>query len=64
MADAGIVYEAQMLERLEPILSLARRRLGSDRTALAEATAQPTTLERALELLDASQSRNIASPNE
>jgi hypothetical protein len=64
MAGAGIVYEPQMLERLEPILSLARRRLEPDRTALAETTAQPATLERALELLDASQSTNIASPNE
>jgi predicted ATPase len=64
MADAGIVYEAQMLERLEPIRSLARRRLGPDRAALAETTAQPATLERGLELLDASQSTNIASPSE
>jgi predicted ATPase/class 3 adenylate cyclase len=64
MADSGIVYEPLMFDRLKPYLSLAHRRLGPSGTALAETTAQPATLERALELLDGSQGTSIASPTE
>jgi tetratricopeptide (TPR) repeat protein len=56
MADAGIVYDAAMLEQLEPHLSLARTRLGPERVTALEAEVGPPTLELALELLDARQS--------
>jgi predicted ATPase/class 3 adenylate cyclase len=51
-ADAGIVYEPMLLERLAPYLSLARTRLGSERVGALEAELGPPTLELALELLD------------
>ena len=54
MAEAGIVYTPLMLERLEPILSLARERLGPERVTTLEAGVGAPTLELALELLDAS----------
>ncbi len=46
-----------MLERLEPYLSLARTRISRDRTEASETPAPPATLERALELLDASENK-------
>jgi predicted ATPase/class 3 adenylate cyclase len=52
MADAGMVYEALMLERLEPYLVAARTRLGPERVAVLEAEAAAPSLELALELLD------------
>jgi predicted ATPase/class 3 adenylate cyclase len=64
MAEAGMVYEALLLERLEAFLSLARTRLGAERLAALEAEIREPTLERALELLDETASTRIASPNE
>jgi predicted ATPase/class 3 adenylate cyclase len=61
MADAGIVYEPLMVERLEPCLSLARTRLGPERVTAVEAEVGAPTLELALELLDARRP-SIASP--
>jgi hypothetical protein len=63
-ADAGIVYEPMLFERLEPYLSLARTRLGPERVAALEAEIGAPTLELALELLDASGRTGIASPND
>jgi hypothetical protein len=54
MAEADIVYEPVMMERLEPPLSLARERLGPERATALERAVGPPTMERALELLDAS----------
>ena len=51
-ADAGLVYEPMLLERLEPHLSLARTRLGPERVGALEAELGAPTLELALELLD------------
>ena len=51
-ADAGIVEDPMLVERLEPLISLARTRLGPQRVAALEADAGSPTLERALELLD------------
>jgi predicted ATPase/class 3 adenylate cyclase len=51
IADAGIVYEAEMQRRLDPYLSLAHRRLGPERVGALEAGIHEPTLERALELL-------------
>ncbi|HKC77925.1 MAG TPA: hypothetical protein VKB70_06035, partial [Gaiellaceae bacterium] len=54
MSDAGIVYDAWMLELLEPYLSQARTRLGPERIAELEAAVDAPTLELALDLLDES----------
>ncbi len=54
MAEAGIVYDPSMAERLEPFLSLARTRLGPERVTEIEAEVATPTIELALELLDAS----------
>jgi hypothetical protein len=54
MAEAGIVYEPVMLEQLEPVLSLARGQLGAERVTALEGAVGAPTMERALELLDAS----------
>jgi predicted ATPase/class 3 adenylate cyclase len=51
MADAGIVYEPRLLERLEPYLTLAVTRLGPERAAALEAEITTPTLELALDLL-------------
>jgi tetratricopeptide (TPR) repeat protein len=51
-ADAGIVEDPMLVERLEPFISLARTRLGPERIAALDAEAGSPTLERALELLD------------
>jgi predicted ATPase/class 3 adenylate cyclase len=51
-ADAGLVYEPMLLERLEPHLLLARTRLGPERVGALEAELGAPTLELALELLD------------
>lgn len=64
MADGGLVYEAWMLERLDPSLELARTRLGPERVTALEAEVGPATLEMALELLDGSQKRSVASANQ
>jgi predicted ATPase/class 3 adenylate cyclase len=63
MADAGIVYEPQMLERLEPTLSHARTRLAPDRVKTLKAEVGPPTLDLALQLLDP-RLPSIESPNE
>jgi predicted ATPase/class 3 adenylate cyclase len=52
-ADAGVVMDPMLLERLEPTLLLARTRLGPERVVALEAEAGAPTLEHALELLDA-----------
>jgi tetratricopeptide (TPR) repeat protein len=52
-AEAGIVYEPVMMERLEPVLSLARERIRVERVTALEATVGAPTMERALELLGA-----------
>ena len=44
MADAGIAYEAWMLERLDPSLELARTRLGPERVTALEAEVDPRLL--------------------
>jgi tetratricopeptide (TPR) repeat protein len=54
MSAVGIVYEQQMMQRLEPFIALARDRLGPERTAAVEAEAGAPSLDQALELLDAS----------
>jgi predicted ATPase/class 3 adenylate cyclase len=61
-ADAGIVDDPMLAERLEPRISLARTRLGPERVAVLEAEITTPTLEFALELLDAS-GPSSASPN-
>ena len=53
-AEAGVIDDPMLFERLEPALSLARTRLGREHVAALEAEAGAPTLERALELLDAS----------
>jgi tetratricopeptide (TPR) repeat protein len=58
LVDAGVVYPSWMLERLEPYLLLARTRISRDRTEASDTTAPEATLERALELLDASENEN------
>jgi hypothetical protein len=58
LVDAGVVYPSWMLERLEPYLLLARTRISRDRTEASDTTAPAATLERALELLDASENEN------
>jgi predicted ATPase/class 3 adenylate cyclase len=60
-ADAGIVDEPMLLERLEPYLSPARERLGPERVAALEAEVGAPTLERALDLLE-SRNPSIAAP--
>jgi hypothetical protein len=50
--DAGLVHEPMLLERLEPYLSQARTRLGSERVAALEAEVGQPTLELSLEFLD------------
>jgi len=62
-ADAGIVYEPMLLERLEPYLSRARTGLGPERVAALEAEIGTPTVDLALELLDA-RIPGIASPTE
>lgn len=52
-ADAGIIDEPLLVERLAPHLAAARERLGPERVAALEAQAGTPTLERALELLSA-----------
>jgi predicted ATPase/class 3 adenylate cyclase len=54
LAEAGIVYTPQMLERLEPILVLARTRLGPERVTEIETAVGAPTMDLALDLLDAS----------
>ena len=56
-ADAGIVEDPMLVERLEPLLALSRTRLGPERVAALEAKVGPPTLERALELLDSGQDK-------
>ena len=50
-AGAGIVEDPLLVERLEPLISLSRKRLGPERVAALEAETGSSTLERALELL-------------
>jgi predicted ATPase/class 3 adenylate cyclase len=64
MADRGVVYEPALLEQLEPLLSHARTRLGSERVAELEAELGEPSLGYALELLESSQSTTIASSSE
>jgi predicted ATPase len=61
MAEAGIVYEPAMLERLEPALSLARGQLGAERVTALEGAVGAPTMERGLELLDASRNTGSAA---
>jgi tetratricopeptide (TPR) repeat protein len=63
MADAGIVYEPLLLEQLEPLISLARKRLAPERAAALEAEVGVPTLELALELLDASHGTSVPPQN-
>jgi predicted ATPase/class 3 adenylate cyclase len=60
-ADAGIVDDPMLVERLEPLISRARRRLGPERAAVLETKLTTPTLEFALELLDALGPSNVAS---
>jgi predicted ATPase/class 3 adenylate cyclase len=53
-ADAGIVDEPMLVERLDPSISRARTRLGRARVTALETEITTPTLEVALELLDAS----------
>jgi hypothetical protein len=56
LAERGIVYEPALLEEFEPLLSLARTRLGSERVAELKAELGEPSLGHALELLKPSQS--------
>jgi predicted ATPase/class 3 adenylate cyclase len=49
--EAGLVDDPMLLERLEPLIGLARTRLGPERVAVVEAEVGTATLEHALELL-------------
>lgn len=51
-AEAGLVEEPWLVERLEPVIALARTRLGPERVAAVEAEIGRPTLERARDLLD------------
>jgi hypothetical protein len=62
--ETGLVYEALVLEWFEPSVSVARQRVGRERVAALEAEVGTPSLERALELLDASQSASAAPPSE
>ena len=64
MADTGIVYYSTLLEEFEPLLSLARTRLGSERVTELEAELGESSLEHALELLKPIQSLSIGAPSE
>jgi predicted ATPase len=61
-ADAGFIEDPMLVERLEPLISLARTRLGPERLAVLEAEITTPTPQFALELLDASDPSR-ASPN-
>ena len=52
-ADGGMIDDPMLLGRLEPLVSLARTRLGPERVAQLEAEIGAPSLELALELLDA-----------
>jgi predicted ATPase/class 3 adenylate cyclase len=53
MTAAGIVYVPEMSKRLEPLVSLAREKLGPERTAAIDAAVPDVpTLDGALQLLD------------
>jgi hypothetical protein len=51
--DAGIIDVPLLVEQLEPLLALARTRLGPERAAELEAEVGEPTLELAVELLTA-----------
>lgn len=51
--DAGIIDVPMLLEQFEPLLALARTRLGPERVTALEAEVGTPTLELALELLNA-----------
>jgi tetratricopeptide (TPR) repeat protein len=53
-ADAGLINDPMLLERLEPSVSLARTRLGRARVSALETEITTPSLELALDLLDAS----------
>ncbi|HEY2353989.1 MAG TPA: adenylate/guanylate cyclase domain-containing protein [Gaiellaceae bacterium] len=53
-ADAGIVDDPMLVERLEPLISLARTRVGPERVSVLEKEIAAPSMELALELLDGS----------
>jgi hypothetical protein len=63
-AAAGIVQWPQVSERLHKPVKLAHGRLGAEQVAAVEAERRESTLDAALELVEAGLRTSVASANE